>query len=715
MGERMFSRRQFIAATGGALGAVGLDPSTALAQESSWTKAETNTDVDLYGITDRSGRREYVVGGDDKGVILREPESPGQPWETLKTTQRKLRGVDNIGPRPREHVWVVGNSGIIVEYNITAGEKTDYSDKLGVNHDLQDVAVTGEAGNANVFVADGDSLNISETGIPDDGQGKIYYSFDNGTTWNSVVQTKAGQIQAIDMYDDKKGHAVSEPKELSEGESDIFGTDDGTTWTNRTPKAQESGETYEGVASWIPRPSTTPSSGDPRITVCGYNPSESKGLVWHWDGAKWHGKTLPTSKGLKAVDEHKSHREGLTVGDDGIVFRNRLGSWEQETTPTDKTLMAVNTRRRSDVAAGAGGTIIINRRASQPGSEPRASRGWTKAKTPIETTLFDVEFTNRRHGWYAVGADGRVLHRTNDGWKDLFGKGTSNLRGADVVPVDSFNRDGFGEYRPSSRDDPRLWVVGSRGAVVEYRIQSNKLTNHLPGVNETFNDVAVTGKPGEANVFVASASGKVHYSFDNGKTWNSTRPGKPSGGKPAFAGGQPPRKRGKGKGGNSLTAIDFHDTRKGHVVNEKTLFTTVDGSSWRALPRPAKGLHHFYGVDSDGPKDVTVSGRNVSIWHWTGSRWVRKDTKLNGHRDVEVRRGQRDSSGLAVSRHGGVIRLDGSGWHKEATPTRADLEAVFRANPTDPPAHTSLDIAVGANGTIIERQRTQPNRRPERK
>jgi streptogramin lyase len=279
---------------------------------------------------------------------------------------------------------------------------------------------------------------------------------------------------------------------------------------------------------------------------------------------------------------------------------------------------------------------------------------WTAVETPTGNTLYDVETTS--DGVYAVGGGGVVLHRTDEGWRTVLDGGPTgngnDLYGADVTD-----------------DGSRLWFVGSSGAIGEYDVSSGVLSDHSApnDVTNNFNDVSVTGRGDEANVYVAGDSGKIHYSFENGETgtWDSVTPGS----------------------GSEINAIDFHDSKSGHAVDgNQTVFVTGDGTSWDELGI-ADANYNLYGVDSDAADDVTVSGGGGTVYAWNGSEWTRADTGDAGLRDVEV-----DGDGLTVGGGGAVFRLDGE-WTGESTPTGANLKAVVQADPA---------VAVGASGTVIE-------------
>ena len=182
----------------------------------------------------------------------------------------------------------------------------------------------------------------------------------------------------------------------------------------------------------------------------------------------------------------------------------------------------------------------------------------------------------------------------------------------------------------------------------------------------------MTGEAGEANVYVAGDSGKMYYSFENGRegTWEDVTPG----------------------GGSNINAVDFYGDRSGHIVDgNKSVFHTTDGETWNKIGIADANVN-LYGVDSDGADDVRVAGGGSSIYDWNGGEWTRADTGDADLRDVTVT--DDDSAALAVGGGGAAFeRADGK-WRATTTPTGANLKAVVRG---------STDIAVGASGTILER------------
>lgn len=282
---------------------------------------------------------------------------------------------------------------------------------------------------------------------------------------------------------------------------------------------------------------------------------------------------------------------------------------------------------------------------------------WAIAETPVDSTLHDVQHTATSA--HAVGNGGLVIERTGAGWElVLQGGPTGNgndLFGADVTD-----------------DGERLWFVGASGAIGEYDVETGNLVDRSAPNDQTenFNDVAVTGPAGDADVYVADDSGAIHYSFANGEegTWEYEVPGS----------------------GDALNAIDFHGDRAGNVVAEGgRVFETDDGTTWNRI-----GLEDadaaFYGLDADTADDVTVSGGNASVFEYDGSRWTPESLGDADLVDVEICGGD----GYAVGGGGVIFEQDGGEWSQNDTPTGENVQAVVCG---------SVDVAVGASGTVLER------------
>jgi len=294
---------------------------------------------------------------------------------------------------------------------------------------------------------------------------------------------------------------------------------------------------------------------------------------------------------------------------------------------------------------------------SVTGVAAAAESDWTVETTETDSTLHDVVSANA--GRFAVGGGGVLTARGAEGWRTLRDGGPAgngnNLYGASVTD-----------------DGERVWFVGASGAIGEYVPPTDTLVDHSAPMDNTnnYNAVAVTGEAGEANVYVAGDSGRVYYSFENGATgtWDYVTPGS----------------------GSALPAIDFHDPRSGHAIDTNgRVFVTDDGVTWNATGIEDANAR-FYGLDSDAPDGVAVSGGNGRVLTYDDANWTPDalgDTDLV---DVETD----DEGGYVVGSGGVVQELTADGRVVLDTPTGGNLNAVD----VDGDA-----VVVGSSGIVLGR------------
>jgi len=315
MSERTATRRTVLKTTGAALAAAAVP--TAAASEDGWTSVESPTGNTLWDV-EYTTEGAYAVGGG--GVVL---ERTTEGWRKALDggptgNGNSLYGADVTDDG--ERLWFVGSSGAIGEYDVTTGNLEDHSAPMDVTNNFNDVSVTGEAGEANVYVA-GDS-------------GKMYFSFENGEggSWDYVTPGSGSNINAVDFYDDRKGHIV-------DGNTTVFSTEDGSTWDKLG--IEDADYNFYGVDS----------DGADDVWVSG-----GGGSVYHWDGTEWT-RADTGDASLRDVEVTDGDSDGDTVGGGGALYAYDGEAWNAEETPTGQNLKAV-VRGDTDTAVGAGGTII---------------------------------------------------------------------------------------------------------------------------------------------------------------------------------------------------------------------------------------------------------------------------------------------------------------------------------------------------------------------
>jgi len=318
MSDRTATRRSVLKTTGASIAGLafsGLASSTVAAAE--WTAVESPTGKTLHDVQYTSAGAYAVAGG---GIVI---ARTANGWRTVVQGGPTGNGNDLYGADVTDdgkRLWFVGASGAIGEYDVESGVLVDHSAPDDVTNNFNDVGVTGEAGEADVYVA-GDS-------------GSIYYSFENGESgnWNYVTPGSGSNINAIDFFGDGKGHAV-------DGNQTVFYTRDGTTWDRLG--IENANYNFYGVDS----------DGFDDVWVSG-----GGGSIYRWNGSEWIRTDLGDAS-LRDVEVADGDGQGFTVGGGGAVFDKDGAEWSRDRTPTGANLGAV-ARGPTDIAVGASGTIL---------------------------------------------------------------------------------------------------------------------------------------------------------------------------------------------------------------------------------------------------------------------------------------------------------------------------------------------------------------------
>lgn len=218
-----------------------------------------------------------------------------------------------------ERIWFGGESGAFGCYDVTEGEKYDYSKPAGTSATLDALAVAGERGSEKLLVGGG---------------GTIYpgYVDDCRPTWDDPVDVgDDGTVAALTADTDGYGYA-------STTNGDVYRTTANSGW-NRI-----------GVAN------TTETLPAIRVTSTYLWVGGASGRVYRYDrsGDSW--TTFDVAD--QALRSFGGEGETMyVVGDAGtVVLRVDEKSWREATVPTNEDLFgAIATPR---VVVGANGTII---------------------------------------------------------------------------------------------------------------------------------------------------------------------------------------------------------------------------------------------------------------------------------------------------------------------------------------------------------------------
>jgi len=313
------TRRSVVKLAGASVAAAAVPPVASADETASadWTVAETPVDGTLHDVRYTAATPHAVGGG---GVLI---ERTAAGWETVFRGGVSGNGNGLYGAAVTddgERIWTVGNSGAIGEYDVTTGSLTDRSRPMDVSNQFNSVAVTGPAGDADVYVVDDSGL--------------VYYSFENGEegTWDSLTPGSGSGIPAVEFYDARAGTLID-----TNGKA--FGTDDGTTW--EAFGIEDADTTFAGLDADAPDD----------VTVVG-----GSGSLYVYDGAEWRSDRIAEA-GLK--DVITGDAGGVAVGGSGTVVERADGAWRVVDTPSGQNLRAVAAFDGDrDYAVGASGTVL---------------------------------------------------------------------------------------------------------------------------------------------------------------------------------------------------------------------------------------------------------------------------------------------------------------------------------------------------------------------
>lgn len=312
------------------------------------------------------------------------------------------------------------------------------------------------------------------------------------------------------------------------------------------------------------------------------------------------------------------------------------------------------TRRRFLLAAG---TAAVGGLAGCGSRRP--PHGWIEVNAPGGGALYDVVATVA--GPHAVGEDGRIVGRRDDEWTTVTEAGPSG-NGSDLNAA------------AVTDDGRRVWAAGSSGAVARYDTASGTLRDLSAPLDKTstWEALAVTGRTGSERVYLVNSSGELLP----GRVMNgSVRWGAVS----------------KPNGGESVTAIDFVGSA-GYLADTAGGVYRTEGNQW--TPVGVRGADTtLTDLSAVTPALVNVVAEDGSIYLYTGYNWLSLTTAEEALHSVD----RRDGRGVAGGVGGTVFELDSAGWTEQDTPTGKTLHGVAVGR------DAYADVAVGANGTVMER------------
>lgn len=132
-----------------------------------------------------------------------------------------------------------------------------------------------------------------------------------------------------------------------------------------------------------------------------------QGKLWRWEKESWKPWEIPfpVQEDLYALSFFHE-KEGVVVGQRGVILTYRNGEWKREASPTTENLFAVKMVGPGRAfAAGENGVLLSFE-----------SGGWRIQENPAgDRTLFALSFSDAMHGW-AAGEEGVLLRYQNGGW-----------------------------------------------------------------------------------------------------------------------------------------------------------------------------------------------------------------------------------------------------------------------------------------------------------
>ena len=285
-----------------------------------WTRVKTSTDNTINDVAVTS-EGAYAVA--DGGLLLKREQ---ETWSTILSDGPTGNGNDLNSLAVTDdgtHLWFVGASGAIGEYDVTTGSLVEnHSAPNDVTNNFRSIAVTGTSGDANVYISGG--------------SGQVHFSSNNGGNWNVQTPGSGSALRAIDTYDARKAHVV-------DANQSLFTSTDGASSWEKTGIADADVSLY-GLDSHA--------SDDVWVAA-------GSGTVYHWTGSEWT-RTGIGEPDLQDLEVTENDDGGFAIGASGSVFAYDGSSWTAETTPTSENLNAVvlGTSSTPAIAVGAGGAVI---------------------------------------------------------------------------------------------------------------------------------------------------------------------------------------------------------------------------------------------------------------------------------------------------------------------------------------------------------------------
>lgn len=325
--------------------------------------------------------------------------------------------------------------------------------------------------------------------------------------------------------------------------------------------------------------------------------------------------------------------------------------------------MPEHSRRQFLKGSGAAIAGAVGLGAAQPAA---ALNGWEEVESPVGKTLTATSLA--ANGPWAAGGGGKVLERTVDGW-------TVRLKNGPAAEGNGLTCIGVTD------DGNRVWFAGGSGVIGEMDVVTKTLWDHSApkGKTSTWEAISVYGEEDtNEKISLLNGSGEEitgHRKRDGSIKWGDVT--KPGGGASM-----------KGAAHYGTDAFIACDT------NAKVYESTDGGDKWDTIGVDG-GEVGFYGAAAVSGDDMNVCGGSGMMYRYDGSGWTARKIGSNTIKSVD----RLSEAGLAAGGSGHVFRRQTIGsWEKVDTPTGANLEGTILGGEAYP------DVAVGASGTIVEKQ-----------
>ena len=298
---------------------------------------------------------------------------------------------------------------------------------------------------------------------------------------------------------------------------------------------------------------------------------------------------------------------------------------------------------------------------------------WREVETPFGKTLFGVAQTTQ--GPYAVGSGGTLVADRGEGWEIIFDDGpntrNNQLRAMDVTD-----------------DGERIWMLGSSGAMACYDVEQRKKFDYsYPNeMTSTWEGITVCGDRGKEKILAANGSGEVLPFVLDGFDVDWGQLDKPA-----------------GKGSN-VAALAATPSGVGFAIDTSgNAFKTTAESGWEDIGI-VNAQVKFYDVYAGPNQRVYIAAGDGRIYRYDDSyhNWtpigVTEKTSLQS---IDVYKGEAGRQMVVLGNDGSIYQRTGpERWEQIPSPTNSALYSLRLGD--------ERDVAVGKNGTVIERPRGEP-------